>query len=185
MKKIKEEIFASDTHVLSVLRDMQNWKGIFGRHKILKETRQDRENLLNKLIDYLQSVKQTFEVKTNEAIEETSINEKIINVSAPVSTIIWGHTLLQKIENARKISNVLNDLPEYQRLVEFANSITGMIKEFIDENLNDWKRQFRNQQLLPKSGSELLDIDPKSGFLNVNFSEKLFILIQDCRNLIE
>ena len=184
MKKIKEEIFVADSHVLSVLRDMQNWKGIFSRQKILKETKRDREGLLNKLIEYLQNVKQTFETRTNDTIEENSMNEKIINVSSPISTIIWGHTLLQKIENSKKISNVLSDLNDYPRLIEFSNNISKLINDFIEENINDWKRQFMGQNLLPKSGAEMLEID-KSKSLNVNFSEKLFILIQDCRNLIE
>ena len=40
-------------------------------------------------------------------------------------------------------------------------------------------------QSLPKIGSDLVEIDRETGFLKVNFSEKLFQLIQDCRILTE
>ena len=38
---------------------------------------------------------------------------------------------------------------------------------------------------IPKVGTDLVEIDKKTGFLKVNFSEKLFQLIQDSRLLTE
>ena len=186
LKKLKKDIFVSDMHILSILREMQSWKGIFSQPSIIEKTKPDRSSLISKLIEYIESVKSTFEKKSQENFEEVNIRENISNVSEKISWIIWAYTLRQKIENVRKLSKVLSDLKEFKKFTDLCDDTNEKINVYIKENLSDWKKQFNNkEEILPKSWVDILEIDQKTSMLKVNFSEKLFLFLQDIRNLIE
>ncbi len=186
LKKLKKDIFVSDMHILAVLREMQAWKGIFSQSSILEKTKGERGDLLVKLIEYIETIKSTFDKKNQENFDEINIRENISNVSEKISWIIWAYTLRQKIENVRKLSKILADLKDFKRLSDICDDTNEKIGIYIKENLSDWKKQFTNkEEILPKSWVDILEIDPKTSMLKVNFSEKLFLFLQDIRNLIE
>ena len=60
------------------------------------------------------------------------------------------------------------------------------IEQYIEDNISDWNGSFIGLSVeLPKLGEDIVEIDKNTGFLKVNFSEKLFQLIQDVRILTE
>lgn len=205
VNKLNEDIFSNNNHVISTLREMQNWKGILNRARIMQLTSGKRTSLLKELGDYITQIRASFENKNQESIEETimssnSAYSNIIpgvsnNLSQKISCVIWAHTLKQKAEMSRKLSHgLLKDLEGYNNIFNSCDKFIQSVNSYIDENLIDWQNQFEsgklgsstsNSSLLPKVGSDLIEINTKTGFLNVNFSEKLFLLIQDVRVLTE
>jgi len=203
--RLNEEIFSNlstnssssgSGQVIAILREMNNWKSILSRPKILKLTQQSREILFKDFRDYFTQIKANFESKNQESIEETIESfEKINNMSPKISEILWAHTVKQKIENCRKLSVYFKDLETYEKMLDLLDNFISLIVNFINENINDWQNEFLDfssnnksgvlKDLIPKVGSDLIEIHQKTGFLNVNFSEKLFKLIQDMRILSE
>jgi hypothetical protein len=203
VNKLNDDLFSSNNHVISVLREMQNWKGILNRSRIMQLTSGKRTTLLKELGDYITQIRASFENRNQESIEETimsnnSSNSNIIpgvsnNLSQKISFVIWAHTLKQKVEMSKKLSHgLLKDLEGYNNFFNNCDKLIQGINSYIDENLSDWQNLFEsgkvgastsNSSLLPKVGSDLIEINSKTGFLNVNFSEKLFLLIQDVRVL--
>jgi hypothetical protein len=211
VNKLNEEIFSNLSNstnnsgqVISILRDMSLWKNILCRNKILQLTKPPREILFKDFIEYFNKLKANFLNKNQESIEETvSSIEKISNVSSKISEIIWAHTLKQKIENCKKLSFYFKDLDNYEALINSFDKFSVEISAYITNGLNEWQNEFNNfalnnnninnindisnglKDLIPKIGTDLIEVNPNTGFLNVNFSEGLFKLIQDVRILSE
>ena len=101
--------------------------------------------------------------------------------------IISLHSLKQKCQNIISLSqHVLNDLKDYQQLKENSLNLIKKIEKFIEDIIAEWNNSFTGiKDELSKIGTDLIEIDKKTGFLKVNFSEKLFQLIQDIRLLAE
>jgi len=182
----------STEHVISVLREMNNFKSLFQKKNILTKTISYREHLLNQLIKYIVNISEYFEASKQENFDEfeevnTMTQEKIPEISPKVSIIVFGYSIKNKAEAAKKLSlNMFKDLKNYS---EFSNKVDLLISkssEFVKDSLSDWKVQFSNiKELLPKSKSSLLEVNPSTGLLRVNFSDELFTLITDVRVLIE
>ena len=144
---------------------------------------------------YLNELSQIYDNKYKNASDlladdenQDRISEKnIIGVSPRISMIISLHSLKQKCENCISLSlNVLNDLKDYQNLRENAQNLIKKIEKFIEDIIGEWNNSFMGiNDEIPKVGTDLVEIDKKTGFLKVNFSEKLFQLIQDARLLTE
>lgn len=190
--EIKENtnINISTEHVVSILREMSNYKSLFQRKNIQQKTLNYREHLLNQLIKYISNLKEYFDVNNQETFEETNnliLYEKIPEISSKVSVIIFGYSLKQKIESAKKLASVfLKDLSNYNELSSITEKLLSKVSIYITDSISDWQVQFSNiNELLPKSKNTLLEVHPKTGFLKVNFSDELFTLISDVRVLIE
>ena len=190
--KLNKEVFDTGNHVIMILRDLNQWKGILSRGKFQALTAEKRTTVLKNLNDYVEQLKQIYSSKaqTNFLDDEAEekINEKgIIGVSSKISQIISAHTLKQKCENCLKLSTkLLSDLKEFKPFYTSCNELFENLKIYIDDLISEWNGNYVDMnQSLPKIGSDLVEIDRETGFLNVNFSEKLFQLIQDCRLLTE
>ena len=177
-----------------ILRDLNHWKGILSRLKFQSLTYDKRNVVLGNLNNYFKELKQIYETKQqngndflNDDDAEEKTNEKnIIGLSSKISLIISAHSLKQKCANAIKLSTVLNDLKDYNTFHKNALTLQKNIEQYIEENIADWNGMFIGlSQELPKLGEDIVEIDKNSGFLKVNFSEKLFQLIQDVRILTE
>ena len=195
VSKLNNEVFDTGNHVLMVLRDMNHWRGILNRAKFQALTYDKRADVLKNLNAYLKELYDIYKNKQqagndflNEEDGDEKLNEKnIVGVTKKISLIISAHMLKQKCANCKKLSqNVLADINEYKHFEKNADNLVNEINNFIDDNLNDWNNSYSSlQNELPKLGSDIVEIDKKTGFLKVNFSEKLFNLIQDVRLLTE
>ena len=192
--KLNENVFDSGNHVIMSLRDLNNWKDVLNRLAFRSTTAEKRNKLLADLNKYLNELIQIYESKQKNASNllgdenEDRLSEKnIIGVSPPISMIISLHSLKQKCQNCITLSqNVLNDLKDYQNLNQNAQNLIKKIDNFIDEILGEWNSSYMGiKDEIPRVGTDLVEIDKKTGFLKVNFSEKLFQLIQDSRLLTE
>ena len=177
-----------------ILRDLNHWKGILSRLKFQSLTYDKRNVVLGNLNNYFKELKQIYETKqqngndflNDDDAEEKTNDKNIIGLSSKISLIISAHSLKQKCANAIKLSTVLNDLKDYNTFHKNALTLQKNIEQYIEENIADWNGMFIGlSQELPKLGEDIVEIDKNSGFLKVNFSEKLFQLIQDVRILTE
>ena len=198
IEKLNSEVFGNTTHVVSTLRELQNWKNILNRQRILELTYNKRKEILKDLHDYLNQINSLFEERTqdlmDEAISQLGTDKIYIgtinNISPKLTKIIFAHTLKQKCEMCKKLSHVLRDVENYNTFFNKCENYFNKISEFIEESIHDWSNSFGvldslKKNLLPKFGSDLIEINKKSGELIVNFSEKLFVIIQDIRVLTE
>ena len=192
LAKLNKDVFDTGNHVIMVLRDLNQWKGILSRGKFQSLTAEKRTNILKGLNEYVEQLKLIYNSKaqTNFLDDEAEekINEKgIIGVSPKICQIISAHTLKQKCENCLKLSSkLLSDLKDYRSVYSSCNGLLDNLKRYIDDLISEWNSNYvEMNQSLPKIGSDLVEIDRETGFLKVNFSEKLFQLIQDCRILTE
>ena len=194
INKLNKDVFDTGNHVIMILRDLNHWKGILSRLKFQSLTYDKRNVVLKDLNNYFKELKQIYETKQqngndflNDDDAEEKTNEKnIIGLSSKISLIISAHSLKQKCANAIKLSTVLNDLKDYNTFHKNALTLQKNIDQYIEENIADWNGMFIGlSQELPKLGEDIVEIDKNSGFLKVNFSEKLFQLIQDVRILTE
>ena len=195
INKLNENVFDSGNHVIMILRDLNNWKDILNRLAFRNSTADKRAKLLSDLIKYLNELKKIYENKQNNSSNiladeenEDRLREKnIVGVSPRISMIISLHSLKQKCQSCITLSkNVLNDLKDYNNLNQGAQNLIKKIDSLIDEIIAEWNSNFMGiNDELPRAGTDLVEIDKKTGFLKVNFSEKLFQLIQDIRLLTE
>jgi hypothetical protein len=194
INKLNENVFDSGNHVIMILRDLNNWKDVINRLTFRSSTYEKREKILLDLNKYLNELKNIYENKQKNASnildeenEDRLSDKNIIGISPKLSMIISLHSLKQKCLNIISLSeNVLNDLKDYSKLKNDTNNLIQKIEKFIEDILGEWNNSFMNiKQELSKIGTDLIEIDKKTGFLKVNFSEKLFQLIQDIRLLFE
>ena len=195
IQKLNENVFDSGNHVIMTLRDLNNWKDVLNRLAFRSVTAEKRNKILMDLNKYLNELNQIYDNKYKNASDlladdenQDRLSEKnIIGVSPRISMIISLHSLKQKCENCISLSlNVLNDLKDYQNLRENAQNLIKKIEKFIEDIIGEWNNSFMGiNDEIPKVGTDLVEIDKKTGFLKVNFSEKLFQLIQDARLLTE
>ena len=195
INKLNENVFDAGNHIIMTLRDLNNWKDVLNRLTFRNTTLEKRTKLLMELNNYLNELAQIFQNKQknytnvlNDDENEDRLTEKnIIGVSTKISFIISLHSLKQKAQNVISLSsNVLNDLKEYPTLKNNAENLVQKIEQFINNVITEWNGNFMGiQDELPRGGTELVEIDNNTGFLKVNFSEKLFQLIQDVRILTE
>ena len=194
VNKLNKDVFDTGNHVIMVLRDLNHWKGILSRLKFQGLTYDKRNVVLGNLNNYLKELKEIYDTKQkngndflNDDDAEEKTNEKnIIGLSNKISLIISAHSLKQKCANAIKLSSILNDLKDYNNFHKNAIELLKKIEQYIEDNISDWNGSFIGLSVeLPKLGEDIVEIDKNTGFLKVNFSEKLFQLIQDVRILTE
>ena len=192
ISKLNKDVFDTGNDIIMVLRDLNQWKGILSRGKFQTLTYDKRADLLKQLSSYLSTLKQYFNNRNqsefiDEDAEDTVQDKRIIGISQKISQIITTHTLKQKCESCIKLSSkLLNDIKEYKTFYSEANELLENVSRYIDDLISEWNSIYVNMgDALPKFGSDLVEFDKKTGFLQVNFSEKLFQLIQDCRLLTE
>jgi dynein heavy chain 2 len=186
--KLFETVFTSDNHAVAVLRELQTWKTVFSRPKIQQLTYDKRKNLLNLMKDYLTQLNNNFESRNQESIEDTVEAEKIKDISVKISQVVFGHTLKLKAENCKKLTFPLRDIEQYSQYLDSLEVFISKVDGFIKETIGDWANSFSSSKLetlLPKVGMELLEVNKKTGYLNVNFPENLFTLISDIRVITE
>ena len=184
----------SSEHVLTLLREMSNYKQLFQRSNIVSKTMLFREGLLNQLIKYTQGLRDYYDNNLKDNIDENVFNtnarsntEKIPEISSKVSTIIFGHSIKSKVDNAKKLGVVfLQDLKLYSTFNTLADKLLLDVNSYISDCLLEWSNQFgKISDLLPNTKSNLFEVNSQTGQLKVNFSDSLFSLISDCRVLIE
>ena len=194
INKLNENVFDSGNHVIMILRDLNNWKDVLNRLTFRSSTSEQRNKILLDLNKYLKELNQIYENKQKNASnildeenEDRLSDKNIIGVSPRLSMIISLYSLKQKCQNIISLSQyVLNDLKDYQSLKDMTFSLIKKIDKFIEDILGEWNNSFTGiKEELSKVGTDLIEIDKKTGFLKVNFSEKLFQLIQDIRLLSE
>ena len=193
--KLNENVFDSGNHIIMILRDLNNWKDILNRLTFRSNTSKKREKILMDLKSYINEINQIYDNKKknlynilNDNDYEDRLNEKnIVGVSSYISIVISLDSLKQKCQNCIILSkNVLNDLKDYQNINEDAKNLIIKIDKFIEDTIGEWNNSFNGiKEELPKLKNDLIEIDKNTGFLKVNFSEKLFKLIQDIRLLTE
>ena len=192
--KLNENVFDSGNHVIMILRDLNNWKDVLNRLTFRSITQEKRNKILSDLNKYLNELNQIYENKQRNASnildeenEDRLSDKNIIGVSPILSMIISLHSLKQKCQNIISISQyVLNDLKDYPQLKDTTMTLIKKIDKFIEDLIGEWNNSFMGiKEELSKVGTDLIEIDKKTGFLKVNFSEKLFQLIQDSRLLTE
>ena len=194
INKLNENVFDSGNHVIMILRDLNNWKDVLNRLTFRSITAEKRNKILLDLNKYLNELNQIYENKQRNASnvldeenEDRLSDKNIIGVSPILSMIISLHSLKQKCQNIISLSQyVLNDLKDYSQLRDTATTLIKKIDKFIEDLIGEWNNSFMGiKDELAKIGTDLIEIDKKTGFLKVNFSEKLFQLIQDSRLLAE
>ena len=192
--KLNENVFDSGNHVIMILRDLNNWKDVLNRLTFRSITQEKRNKILSDLNKYLNELNQIYENKQRNASnildeenEDRLSDKNIIGVSPILSMIISLHSLKQKCQNIISLSQyVLNDLKDYPQLKDTTMTLIKKIDKFIEDLIGEWNNSFMGiKEELSKVGTDLIEIDKKTGFLKVNFSEKLFQLIQDSRLLTE
>ena len=193
--KLNESVFDSVNHIIMTLRDLNNWKDVLNRLAFRSSTMEKRNKLLIDLMKYINELNQIYENKqknssnilADEENEDRLREKNIVGVSPRISMIISLHSLKQKCQNCISLSvNVLNDLKDYSNLNQSAQNLIKKIDNFIDEIIGEWNSNYMGiNDEIPRLGTDLVEIDKKTGFLKVNFSEKLFQLIQDIRLLTE
>ena len=178
------------------LREFQRWKGLLSKESIKREMQQDRETLLQLLINEVGKFREEFNMRTGQSLDAIPGHEKppqSSNVSETVSAIIWSRQLMLKIQNNLKVAKgLLADLSGMMNLESASGEIIRAIKDFENNLFSTWVDEIKRAMQDPTSkaqfemSGQLMEFDYEAGgLLKVNYSQKLVTLVKDARVLGE
>lgn len=95
VNKLKNEIFAEKTQTpTQQLREFQRWKGLVSKDSIKTLLKSERESLLQQLMSDLRKIKEDFEGRTGQSLEQQIPGmdrpPQTQNASEQISAIVWA-----------------------------------------------------------------------------------------------
>ena len=195
---LKQEFFIStdfSQNPYQTLKDLLKYQGLLSRQNILNLISNERGQLLDSLFLYSNRLKEEFEARTGQLLDNLSGNDTIPqghNFSKVVNSIIWVQQLSGKLKRLLTIStNFLEDLKPFQELKENIEQITKNMLEFEQEQFESWRKEIldllsdKDNTLALQLSGKLMEFDLKDGLLTINYSERLVLLLREVRQLAE
>ncbi|KAL4440929.1 hypothetical protein ABPG74_009342 [Tetrahymena malaccensis] len=194
---LKKDILAQNVkeNMMQIFRDMQSWNGLLNRPKIKKDLQNERSNILQSIRQIVEQIQNEFETKSGENLDPVLGSDAIPsghNFSKILNSIVWGKSLSGKLKRIMTISQTsLGDLREYGGFKQYCEQLSSQINEYQNDQFNSWKSEAINQISKPESKVSLeitgrmMDINLQNGLVEVNYSERLVLLIREVRQLFE
>ncbi|KFQ18320.1 Cytoplasmic dynein 2 heavy chain 1, partial [Merops nubicus] len=188
--KLKKFISEIQDSPQQLFQTFQKYKELIKHPNIRKELLFERETLLARLQDYVKDYQADFETRCQGVPGDVSGPLSGKNLSEVVNNIVWVQQLELKVEDAIKLSEaLLSDLSGFQTFHQSAHSFLEQLKVYEQEQFDDWSRNIQSELSNPKSGlciqanSPVMELDPKSGTLNILYSDRLVTLLREVRQL--
>ncbi|XP_009895076.2 cytoplasmic dynein 2 heavy chain 1 [Dryobates pubescens] len=188
--KLKKCIAEIQDSPQQLLQTFQKYKELIKHPNISKELLFERETLLAKLQDYVKDHQTDFETRCHGVPGDVSGPLSGKNLSEVVNNIVWVRQLELKVDDAIKLAEaLLCDLAGFQTFHRSADSFLEQLKAYEQEQFDDWSRNIQAELSNPKSGlciqanSPVMELDHKSGALNILYSDRLVTLLREVRQL--
>lgn len=194
--KLRKEIFEEKSTPSQLLREFQRWKGLMSKESIKRELQSERESLLVQLASEVRKIKEDFEAKAGQSMEQIPGIEKppqTNNSSDVISAIVWARQISSKIQSNQKVAQSLfGDLASLQKYESECQDICASIKAYEDDKFGRWRQGIEKalnnpqEKLKYQMTGQLMEFDYNAGgLLKVNYSDKLVTLVKDARILGE
>ncbi|XP_068004360.1 cytoplasmic dynein 2 heavy chain 1 [Melanerpes formicivorus] len=188
--KLKKCIVEIQDSPQQLLQTFQKYKELIKHPNISKELLFERETLLARLQDYVKDHQTDFETRCHGVPGDVSGPLSGKNLSEVVNNIVWVRQLELKVDDAIKLAEaLLSDLAGFQTFHRSADSFLEQLKAYEQEQFDDWSRNIQAELSNPKSGlciqanSPVMELDHKSGALNILYSDRLVTLLREVRQL--
>ena len=197
--RLRQELANLSSNTQALLQGFVRYREMISRPTISTELCSERDTLLAKLSEKINSYKSEFENKNSRIDnEETDLEDKRLqagrNMPSILNNLIWSRQLRRKIEyttNAGK--SLLSDLARYEQFEQQNQQLLSELKDYESETFLSWISDIQESiaHVTKDSGSltltmegRIMEIAKKDGRLMVNFSEKLVELIREVRQLL-
>ncbi|NXG46652.1 DYHC2 protein, partial [Psilopogon haemacephalus] len=188
--KLKKFIAEIQDSPQQILQTFQKYKELIKHPNISKGLLFERETLLARLQDYVKDYQTDFETRCHGIPGDVSGPLLGKNLSEVVNNIVWVRQLELKVDDAIKLAEaLLSDLDGFQTFHQSADSFLEQLKAYEQEQFDDWSRNIQSELSNPKSGlciqanSPVMELDQKSGALNILYSDRLVTLLKEVRQL--
>lgn len=186
-------IFSSSSHVSpqAIMAEFQRYNLLLRRPVVAKELMSERDSLLAKLNERLQTLRGDFEHRQRAAdTDEQLKDDKRMQVGwympAIVNRILWLRQIKGKVSEMLLMSRaMLSDLATSKDFDAEAEQLTSDLEEYEQDCFKNWTFDIKDEapKLTLDSNAPLLIIDRKDGKVQVNFSDRLVELIREVRQL--
>jgi len=194
--KLRKEIFAEKLNATQLLREFRRWRGLLDLANIKNAFSAERESLLVSLIQEAKQLKEEFETRSGQRMDAVPGMDKPPESrysSKHVSAILWTRQLFGKLQsNFKMAQSLLSDLKDSGTYVKLAQDMTNAMKGYETEQYCAWAEEIKQQmetedsQLALNMAGKFMDINiKKGGIVEVNYSERLAVLIREVRQLKE
>lgn len=193
--KLRKEIFSEKLNATQLLREFRRWRGLLDLANIRAAFANERESLLDSLVAEAVQLKEEFETRTGQRVDAVAGMDRPPESrysSKHVSAILWTRQLFTKLQsNFKMAQNLLGDLRKFEDYVRLAQDMTNLMKGYETDQYKDWAEDIKYQMetengLALNMGGKFMDISTKNeGMVEVNYSERLAILIREVRQLKE
>eukprot|EP00760_Papus_ankaliazontas_P016261 PhM_4_TR16775/c0_g1_i1/m.22691/K10414/DYNC2H, DNCH2; dynein heavy chain 2, cytosolic len=162
--------------------------------RIRGELSSERDTLLAKLSEKVQSMRQDFDAKsqrpdTDATWEDDQRRQAGKYMPAVINRLIWARQIRFKVQQVHSYSHaILKDLNRADRFSDLCEKLIADVSDFERETFNNWVFDIRDRisgrgsagALTVHTSGALTDLD-KEGKLQVNYSAKLVELTKECR----
>ena len=193
--KLRKEIFAEKLSPTQLLREFRRWRGLFNLPAIKTAFIAEREALLVSLISEANQLKEEFETRSGQRVDVVPGMENPPESrfsSKHVASIVWTRQLFGKLQsNFKMAQTLLGDLKQSANYVKLAQEMTNAMKTYETEQYCAWAENIKRQMEVPGSALALdmsgkfMDFNVGTGMLEVNYSERLGVMIREVRQLKE
>ncbi|KAK3100036.1 hypothetical protein FSP39_013759 [Pinctada imbricata] len=187
--KLRSQFKGLDGYPQQLLREFQRYKELIRRPNISKEMVSEREQLLGQLMVNIKEAEDDFQKRTGQRAGGKGI-PKGKNLPDIVNTIVYGRQLEARTQETIKIAeSLLGDLSGFTKFRKDAQEFMDELVSWRTEQFDDWSRDMLDrisdprQPLCLETNGRLMELNHKTGKLQVNYGDRLVTLMREVRQL--
>ncbi|KEG15451.1 dynein heavy chain [Trypanosoma grayi] len=173
----------------TILSEVVKFRQLIRRPIVAKELVSERDSLLAKLNERLQSIRMEFEHRA-ESTEDDSVLEEDDRrcqtgrfMPGVVNNMIWLRQLRGRVgEMIHMCKSLLQDLQNAEEFIQTAEVLLEDVNDYELETFKHWTMDIEDNshKLMPDATAPLMEID-ENGKMEVNYPERLVQLIREVR----
>lgn len=173
----------------TILNEVVKFRQLIRRPAVSKELVNERDALLAKLNERLQSIRMEFERRSESVEDDVALDEEDRRCQAGrfmpgvVNNMIWLRQLRGRTSDMISMcKSLLNDLQNAGEFLRSANTLMEEIDDYVIETFKQWTMDVEGSKhvLMLDANAPLMDI-AGDGSVRVNYPERLVQLIREVR----
>ena len=179
--KLKNQLRNMNANTMQFMQEFKRYQELIRRPSIQRELVTERENLLGKISEYVQTERKNFHEEDNG----TRWNSD--DFSKPVSNIYFTYHSEARFKDVVKTGDmILSDLSSWPTLKQDIETFIGEIKSFQRDQFDSWSSGYIDEL---DSGDLTLKTDEQVIFfeqgknMQVSYNTRLVTMSRDCRQL--
>ncbi|KAH9577240.1 Dynein heavy chain [Trypanosoma melophagium] len=173
----------------TIVNEVVKFRQLIKRPVVAKQLVSERDTLLAKLNERLQSIRMEFEHRAESTEDDSVLEEEDRRcqtgrfMPGVVNNMIWLRQLRGRVgEMVHMCKSLLQDLPGAAEFIQTADTLLEDIGDYEVETFNHWTMDVEDNshKLMLDANAPLMDID-ENGRVEVNYPERLVQLIREVR----